>query len=268
MFVEMARRGLTVPRAGIESPPSFREFVSRVNPRYRWYRHCEVLAGVLQRVADGEIDRLLIFMPPRHGKSECVSRLFSAYYLSRFPDRWVGVNSYGADLAYTLSRSARENYARFGGTISGDSSAVKHWETGRGGGLWAAGVGGPITGKGWSLGIIDDPLKNAEEANSPLIRAKHKEWYGSTFYTREEPGGAIIGVMTRWHEDDLFGWLLEESTRGGDEWFVISMPAVGDDEGGSYHFDLVVPDRLAASRGLSEGDRLASVDECFAGRVE
>ncbi|HTE19108.1 MAG TPA: terminase family protein, partial [Armatimonadota bacterium] len=194
---------------------SFREFVDAVRPRYQWYRHCVVLADALQKVVDGEITRLMVFMPPRHGKSELVSRLFSAYYLYRHPERWVGINSYSAELAYTLSRAAREHYTRSGAGLRGDASAVKHWETGGGGGLWAAGVGGPITGKGFHAGVIDDPLKNAEEAASDTILAKQKEWYNSTFYTREEPGGAIIVVQTRWNEGDLSGWLLAQE--GEDE---------------------------------------------------
>lgn len=168
-------------------------------------------------------------MPPRHGKSEEVSRLFTAYYLYRHPERWVGVTSYAADLAYTLSRAARDNYRAIGGALRGDAEAVKHWETPEGGGLWAAGVGGPITGKGFHLGVIDDPLKNAEEAESETIRAKQKEWYQSTFYTREEPGGAIVVIQTRWHEDDLSGWLLEEERAEDEEsegWHVVSFEAV------------------------------------------
>lgn len=174
---------------------TFREFVSRVNPRYAWHRHCVELADVLQQVADGTITRLMVFLPPRHSKSETVSRLFSAYYLARFPDRWVGLTSYAADLAFTLSRHARDNYQAGGGATRQDASAVKHWETGKGGGFWAAGVGGPITGKGGHLLIVDDPLKNAEEANSETIREKQKEWYRSTFSTRAEPGAAIIVVQ-------------------------------------------------------------------------
>ena len=176
----------------------FRSFVHRANPLFRFYDHCELLADVLERVASGEIKRLLIQLPPRHSKSEMVSRLFSAYYLLKHPNHFVGVNSYSAELAYTLSRAARENFKEVGGNIKDDVQAVKHWETPEGGGMWAAGVGGSITGKGFHLGIIDDPLKNAEEANSEIIREKQKEWYSSTFYTRAEPDAAIIVIQTRW----------------------------------------------------------------------
>lgn len=111
-----------------------------------------------------------------------------------------------------------------------DVSAVKHWETPEGGGAWAAGVGGSITGKGAHLAIIDDPIKNAEEANSETIREKHKEWYRSTLYTRLEPDAALIVIQTRWHEDDLTGWLLEEEQ--GDEpenWHIVCLPAIFED---------------------------------------
>lgn len=208
--------------------PGFKDFVSIANPRFQWYSHCEQLASVLIRVANGELKRVMVFMPPRHTKSELVSRLFSAYYLSLFPDRWVGLNSYAAELAYTLSRASRENFQKNGGKVRDDAGAVKHWETAEGGGLWAAGVGGPITGKGFHLGLIDDPLKNAEEAASEVIRQKHKEWYASTFYTREEPEGAIVIIQTRWNEDDLSGALLSQEAEGEEpeRWHIVSFEAV------------------------------------------
>lgn len=233
-IAELSRR-LDPDGGGAEPPLTFRQYVDRVRPGYRWYRHCEKLADLLQRVADDDLKRLMVFMPPRHGKSELVSRLFTGYYLYRHPTRWVGINSYGAELAYTLSRAARAYYLEAGGRVADDAAAVKHWETGRGGGLWAAGVGGPITGKGFHLGVIDDPLKNAEEAESEAIRAKQKEWYGPTFYTREEPTsptdphGAVVVIQTRWHEDDLAGWLLaEEAGEDADpeRWHVVSMEAI------------------------------------------
>lgn len=206
----------------------FQSFVAIANPRFKWYWHCIKIANVLVRVANGELNRVMIFAPPRHGKSEILSRLFSAYYLSLFPDRWVGINSYASDLAYTLSRSARENFISNGGVVRGDAAAVKHWETDEGGGLWAAGVGGPITGKGFHLGIIDDPLKNAEEASSVTVAESQQAWYPSTFYTREEPDAAIVIMMTRWGELDLCGWLLSQEAEGEEpeRWHVVSFEAI------------------------------------------
>lgn len=235
-YFEAASSGLP-RRAPDPEKLSFVDWVRRVRPRFRWYRHARVIAGVLQRVADGELSRVMIFTEPRIGKSEEVSRLFSAYFLYRYPERWVGLNSYAADLAYTLSRAARDNYRSSGGQVRRDVEAVRHWETPEGGGMWAAGVGGPITGKGFHLGLIDDPLKNAEEAASETIREGHKEWYRSTFYTREEPDGAIVVIQTRWNEDDLSGWLLDEeyvesSAEEGqpERWHIVSLPAIKEDD--------------------------------------
>lgn len=214
-----------------EQPLSFREFIARVNPRYVFYRHTEVLIDALQRVADGELKRLMIFMPPRHSKSETASRLFPAYHLHRHPAQWVGLASYGAELAYTLSRNARENYRQGGGELNRSASGVEQWETLTGGGMWAAGVGGTATGRGFSLGIIDDPLKNSEEAASATIREKQKDWWRSVFYTRQEPGAAIVLIQTRWHEADLGGWLLaQESDEDAEpeQWHIVTMPAIAE----------------------------------------
>lgn len=211
-------------------PLSFREFIKLVAPKYQFYRHCEELIGVLQRVADGELNRVMVFEPPRHGKSELTSRLFPAYYLYRHPDRFVGIASYGADLSYTLSRAAREYYQRGGGVLHRASRAVKYWLTKWLGGLWAAGVGGPATGKGLHLGVIDDPIKDAKEASSEAKRSGDKDWYGSVFSTREEPGGAIVIVQTRWHEDDLSGYLLSLEAEEPEHWYIVNLPAIRDSE--------------------------------------
>ena len=216
------------------SPLSFRDFILTVNPRYQFYPYLNPLIEALEQVAAGELKRLMVFLPPRHGKSELVSRLFSAYYLYCNPAHWVGINSYAAALAYTFSRNARDNYTRIGGTIKADAGAVTHWETGQGGGLWAAGVGGPITGKGFNLGIIDDPLKNAEDAASEVIRAKQKDWYNSTFYTRQEPEAAIVVIQTRWHEDDLSGHILSKEAEEPEGWHIIHLEAIKEPEPPEY----------------------------------
>ncbi len=219
-------------------PLTFPQFIDLVsNGKYQWYPYCVQLAHILQKVADGDLLRLMVFMPPRHGKSELVSRLFSAYFLYRYPERWVGINSYAADLTYTFSRAAKDNYLYADGVIRGDASAVKHWETGEGGGMWAAGVGGPITGKGFDLGIIDDSTKNAEEAASEKIRKKQKDWFDSTFSTREEPGGAIVLIGTRWHEDDLFGYVLGKENDEPEGWHIIHFEAIKEAE-----MDLSIPE--------------------------
>ncbi|MBD2437352.1 phage terminase large subunit [Nostoc sp. FACHB-110] len=223
---------LPEPETEVKPVLSFREFVDKVYPKYKWYRHCIVLADVLQRVADGELKRVMVFMPPRHGKSQLTTKLFTAYYLYRYPEQWVGINSYAAELSYTFSRASRDAYRQNDGKLREDAQAVKNWETPEGGGLWAAGVGGPITGKGFHLGLIDDPLKNQEEAFSETIRKKQQEWYESTFYTRAEPDAAIVVIQTRWHELDVSGWLL--SQEGQDEesecWHIVNLEAIKEEK--------------------------------------
>lgn len=222
------QRVTTKPNAR-SGPLAFREFINEVNSKYKWSTMSKRLTSVLQRVADGRLKRVMVFMPPRHGKSELVSRLFASYYLYLNPDQWVGVNSYAASLAYGFSRAARANFRYVGGPLSEESRAVDNWETTKKGGFWAAGVGGPITGKGFSLGIIDDPLKNAEEANSQTIREKQRDWYRSTFYTRAEEDSAIVIVQTRWHQDDLSGWLLENEKEEPENWHIVSLEAIKTD---------------------------------------
>ena len=193
---------------------SFRDYIERVNTRYIFYRHCEVMIEALQAISDGELKRLMIFLPPRAGKSENSSRLFPAYYLSQHPERFVGLCSYGSELAYTLSRNARANYVRGGGVFAGDAKAVKQWETPYGGGMWAAGIGGAISGKGFSCGLIDDPIRNAKDAQSEAILDQQWDWYQSTYYTRREPDAALVHTQTRWSTGDLAGRLLTAEEEG------------------------------------------------------
>jgi predicted phage terminase large subunit-like protein len=208
---------------------TLKQFVSECNPRYQWYRHCEEAAEILQGIVDGEISRAMFFLPPRHGKTLLVSRNTPAYYMARHPDRWAGLTSYEATLAQDLSRSCRDAFQRVGGRIRTDSSAVNLWQTVNGGGMWAAGVGGPLTGKGGNLLIIDDPIKNDEEAKSETIRAKHKSWFDSTFSTRLEPGGSMLIVQTRWNEDDLSGYLLAKEALEPEGWTILNLPATAED---------------------------------------
>jgi len=210
---------------------TLKQFTREVHPRFKWYRHVEVLGDRLERIVSGDLKRLMTFMPPRHGKSLLKSRIFPAYCLAKRPDWWVGLCSYEATLAQDFSRSARDHYQRVGGELRGDSTAVNLWQTASGGGLWASGVGGPITGKGFDVGAIDDPLKNSAEADSLVKRTGQKRWYESTFFTRAEPDAAILLTMTRWHEDDLAGWLLSQESEEPERWEIVNLPAIKDGEG-------------------------------------
>jgi predicted phage terminase large subunit-like protein len=172
---------------------------------------------------------LLIEAPPRHGKSELVSKFLPAWYLGVWPDRRVMLAAYEATFARSWGRKARQVFVEascpvFGRGLSQDNSAADDWSTTAGGGMSTAGVGGPMTGRGAHLLIIDDPVKNAEEALSATTRENHWDWWQSTASTRLEPGGVVIGIMTRWHEDDIFGRLL----KGGGQIRRLTLPALAE----------------------------------------
>jgi len=165
---------------------------------------------------------LLIEAPPRHGKSEFISKYFPAWYLGMYPENRVMLTSYEANFARSWGRKARNVLDEFGKdwfnvTVSTEQKSAVDWETNHGGGMVTAGVGGALTGRGANLLIIDDPIKNAEEAISETIRDKQWDWWQSTASTRLEPGGIVVVMATRWHKDDLIGKLLPaaESGEGG-----------------------------------------------------
>ena len=189
-------------------------------------------------------------MPPRHGKSELFSHWLPTWFLTRWPTRRVMEACYEADFAASWGRKVRntigENGATLGLRLAADSAAASRWELTAGGGMVTAGVGGPFTGKGGDLLLVDDPIKNAEEASSEVYRDKLWDWWKSTAYTRLEPGGTVIVVMTRWHEDDLVGRLLRDQE---ERWEVIRFPAIAeeDDVLGRRPGDALWPARYPAS---------------------
>ena len=212
----------------------FHKFIKEVYPSYKFYKVHAELTKQLQRIIDGKCRRLIIQIPPRSGKSLLSSRLLPAAYLLAHPDRYVGITSYSAELAEGFSRSARDMYRQAGGVLDQYKQAVNDWGTQGGGGLWAAGVGGAITGRSGHLLIVDDPVKNREDAESPRLMEKLRDWYTSTLYTRLEPGvGAIVVVQTRWSENDLIGQLLESemnvSEKGRENWTILDLPAISED---------------------------------------
>lgn len=193
------------------------------------------LSRKLHAVAAGRIQRLMVQCPPRHGKSMLCSQFFPAWYLGTYPDRRVILTSYEADFAASWGRKARDVLTEhgpelWGVTIRDDSSAANRWDIeGNTGGMQTAGVGGPVTGKGAHLLLIDDPVKNDEQARSPTYRERAWEWYRSTAYTRLEPGGAVVLVMTRWHRDDLAGKILAQAADTGEKWEVVRLPAIAEE---------------------------------------
>lgn len=201
---------------------------------YQVAPHHRLIARKLEAVERGEIKRLMIFMPPRHGKSRLASEFFPAWFLGRNPGRQVIACTYAQELADDFGRKVRNqlrdplHHAIFPACgLREDSKSARRFHT-RGGGVYmAVGAGGPITGRGADVLLIDDPIKGSEEADSDTHRRKLKDWYASVAYTRLMPGGAVVVIQTRWHEDDLAGWLLREHAHEG--WEVLSLPALSDE---------------------------------------
>lgn len=206
---------------------------------------CCVLDEFLQDVADGKSPRTMLTMPPRHGKSEIASVRFPAYALGRYPNLSMISTSYSADLASRMNRNVQRvidddlyrdifpDTALSGKNIrtTTQGSYLRNSDifevVGHNGSYRSAGVGGGITGMGGNILLIDDPIKDRAEADSPTIREKVWDWYTSTLYTRLAPGGGIILIQTRWHMDDLAGRLLEAQNEGsGDTWRVINYEAI------------------------------------------
>ncbi len=209
-------------------------FTNYTFPQYLAEPAHELMAATLDQVVEGGVKRVMIFAPPQHGKSELVSVRLPAYYLGRHPDEPVILTSYAASLAEGKSRLARnvvesEEYQRlFDVGTPRDSRAVNEWNiAGQRGGMLAAGVGGSITGHGAMLGIIDDPFENWAQAQSQTYRNAVWSWWRSTFRTRIWEHGAIILVMTRWHEDDLAGRIISQQS---DEWTILRLPAVAESQ--------------------------------------
>lgn len=209
---------------------SLLRFTEYTNPLYIRAGHHERICDRLEAVERGDIDRLMIFMPPRHGKSELASKRFPAWCLGRDPKRQIIAASYNSDLANDFGRNVRNlvNEPEFGQvfpnvTLAPDSQAANRMNTNHKGAYVAAGVGTAVTGRGAHIALIDDPFKDREEADSERRRDLVWDWYRSTLYTRLMPGGAIVLIQTRWHEDDLAGRILEQEA---DQWEVLELPAI------------------------------------------
>lgn len=214
---------------------SLLSFTEYTYPQYAAAAHHKLIAEKLEAVERGEIKRLMINMPPRHGKSEKASKRFPAWFLGRNPDAQIIAASYNSDLANDFGRSVRNIVSDrlygnvFETRLAPDSRAANRWNTEAGGAYVAAGVGTAVTGRGADLLIIDDPIKDREEADSETVREKVWNWYTSTARTRLMPGGAIIIIQTRWHEDDLSGRLIEqEEATGRKDWEKLILPAIND----------------------------------------
>ena len=215
----------------------FLPFVKKVWPIFIAGRHHAKMAAAFERVAKGDLKRLIINMPPRHTKSEFASWLLPAWFLGKYPEKKIIQTSHTAELATGFGRKVRnlvssEVFAEVFPNVAlqADSKAAGRWNTNKGGDYFAIGVGGAVTGKGADILIIDDPHSEQEAAlaeTSPDIYDKVYEWYTSGPRQRLQPGGSIIIVMTRWSQRDLTAQVLKAATqRGGEEWEVIEFPAL------------------------------------------
>lgn len=216
----------------------------RVTPRYRWdWAHLRYIISQLERVTSGEIKRLMLFVPPRHGKSELATIRYPVYRLANHPEMKVVVGAYNQTLAAKFSRKARGIAKQAALPLSDERSAADDWETPDGGGIRAVGVGTGVTGHGADLIIIDDPVKSREEAESKAYRDRVWDWYTDDLYTRLEPGAAMILIMTRWHQNDLAGRILESEDAA--EWTVVKLPAEAEanDPLGRAVGEALCPDR-------------------------
>jgi len=230
---------------------SLAAYAALVYDSYCVYRHHSILIRHLEAIERGEIRRLIISMPPRSGKSLTVSEIFPAWYLGHHPDRSVIIGSYNQEFAESNFGRKVRNYVADPRTravfpdlrLADDSQSVKRFDTTTGGSFFAVGRGGALTGRGGHLIILDDTLKDWEEARSEAVRRELHNWFRTVVYTRRQPETAIIQVATRWHADDCAGFCLRNFPE--ENWTVLSMPAIAEvDEGWRKAGEALWPERF------------------------
>ena len=211
-------------------PHAYAERLSKFSDE-RWiaYDYLKIVSRrISQMVAEGG-GKLIVEMPPRHGKSTLISHWTPVWFLDLFPTKKVMLATYQAGFAAKWGRSVRNeimNNPKVRVEVAHDSKSQSRWDTTKGGGMVTAGIGGSVTGKGGHLIIIDDPVKNWEEASSEVYRQRNIDWMQSTMRTRAEPGAVIVVLQTRWHEADLAGQLQDKD----DTYEVISLPALAEED--------------------------------------
>ena len=233
--LELAAR-VASPAAADPYTRSFGDHIAAVYPAFEFTRHTTRLVEIGQRVADGELPRLLLMLPPRHYKSTIFSRFLPSYFLRRHPDRTWGQGAHTQTLAEEFGQAARDYFVASGGALDPSTAGKGRWKVaGSLGGFWGAGVG-KGTGLPADFLNVDDPIKNRQEAESAAYRRQLYDWWSTVLNTREEPGAGKLITHTRWTEADLIGWLLqqvEELERDGhgdaaERWHVINMPIIAE----------------------------------------
>lgn len=247
----------------IEAPASFSRFLGYINPKYQCEWFHRVIAEHCQMLLEGKIKNLMVFVPPQHGKSEIISRNFPAWALGKDPDLKIASCSYAADLSEQFSRSVQriiespeyqdifpETYLNTSKRAKSDPRTyiknVDFFETvGHRGFYKAVGVGGPLTGTPVDIAIIDDPVKDAAEANSVTYRQRVWDWYNTVLSTRLHNDSKQLFIMTRWHEDDLAGRILKAEAQ---DWTVLSIPSICEQENDGGLSKRHIGDALWANR--------------------
>jgi predicted phage terminase large subunit-like protein len=215
------------------------DFIEYTKPNYEagWFHRkvCQVFEQFLQDVRDNKRPRVILSAPPQHGKSEIVSRRFPVWAQGKFPDLRFVCSSYNTDWAEALSTDRIRCFtAPEFGEVFPDckirKAKAEMIETQAGGFQLAKGVGAGITGRSADIGIIDDPIKGYAEATSETYRESLHNWYRTDFYSRLQKGAGVIAMMTRWHEADLIGRLIDEMSDGGDQWQIYNFPAIAEED--------------------------------------
>jgi len=234
-----------VERHNRASEMSFGQWLTEASPDLRWdWPYQRLIQSKLDLVTTGEIDRIMFFAPPRHGKTEGITVRYPVYRMERNPRIRVIQAAYNQTLAAKFSRKSRRLARARGIALSEERTAVNDWETAAGGGLRAVGAGAGIAGHGGDLILLDDPVKSREEAESPVYREKVWEWWTDDLWTRREPEAAVILSLTRWHHDDLAGRILNGPD--GKRWVVVRLPALAEEKDplGRKEGEALCPDRF------------------------
>lgn len=201
--------------------------------KWEFAKHLQLINEKLLLIAKRKIKKLIINMPPRHGKSELISYYFPFWYLGNFKNENIMLTTYSQNFANNFGKRIRSLFREYGKSVfdlemNKDYKSASEIRTKEGkGGIYCVGSGGSLTGRGADLMIIDDPVKNTKDANSEKMRDNLWDWYQSTAFTRLEPEGAVIIVMTRWHEDDICGRLLQNESN---DWEILNLPAIADND--------------------------------------
>jgi len=214
---------------------SYLSYIAFRYPSYRFSKHHILIAQALMKIESGDLKRLIVTMPPRHGKTMSISEFFPTWYIGRNPTHQIIATTYSWERSGDVGRKVRnlmidpvhmDIFPHC--TLNIGSKSINKLTTDQEGTYFSVGVGGAVVGRGANLFIIDDPVKNREEAESARSREKLWDWYRAVAYTRLMPGGAVIVVATRWHFDDLIGRLIEQMAH--ENWTVLNLPAICDEE--------------------------------------